>query len=136
MSDESAVVTAETTWGYLSGETGFGTVARFRAMPTFAASPSRDKALYHFADREDPVQYAGTAVTRPLSVSGRLTSDSATAAEFEALGESAGVLCWRGPDGRRVFGSVPKVDTNVTRLRELPHVAFTITKLDFTEGDQ
>lgn len=136
MSAESDVVTNETTWGYLSGESGFGTVARFRAMPNFAASPGRVKALYHFADRPKPVQYAGTALTYPLSVSGKLTSDSATAAEFEALGQAEGLVCWRGPDGRRVFGSVPKVDTVATRLHVLPSVAFTITELDFTEGDQ
>lgn len=136
MSAEDEVTTAETEWGYLSGGTGFGTVARFRAMPTFGGSAGRAKALYHFADREDPVQLAGTALTATLAVSGKLSSGSGTAAEFEALGQSKGVVCWRGPDGRRVFGSVPKVDTGASRLKGLPTVAFTITKLDFTEGDQ
>lgn len=136
MSAEDEIATSETTWGYLSGGDDFATVARFRATPTYAASTSRDKALYHFAGRPKPVQLAGEALTATLSVSGKLTSDSATAAEFEALGQAEGVVCWRGPDGRRVFGSVPKVDTNTMRLKGLPTVAFTITELDFTEGDQ
>jgi hypothetical protein len=136
MSAEDDVVTSETTWGYLSGGTRFGTVARFRAMPTFAASAGRAKAVYHFAGRSLPVQFLGEALTTTLSVSGRLTSDGGTAAEFEALAQADGVVCWRGPDGRRMFGSVPKIDTGATRLKGLQTVAFTLTELDFTEGDQ
>lgn len=130
------VVTSETTWGYLSGGTGFGTVARFRAMPTFGGSASRAKAVYHFAGRPKPVQLAGDALSFTLNVSGRLGADSGTVAEFEALGQAEGVLCWRGPDGRRVFGSVPKVDTGTSRQAGQATVAFSITELDFTEGDQ
>jgi hypothetical protein len=136
MSAEDEVVAAETTWGYLSGGDSFGTVARFRAMPTFGAGAGRAKALYHFAGRPKPVQLDGEALTATLAVSGKLSSGSGTPADFEALGQAQGVVCWRGPDGRRVFGSVPKVDTVTTRLNQLASVAFTLTELDFTEGDQ
>jgi hypothetical protein len=136
MSAEVDAVTAETTWGYLSGGTGFGTVARLRAMPSFTPSVSRDKALYHFAGRPKPVQLVGEALSFTLGISGKLTSDSGTAADFEALGQAEGVHCWRGPDGRRVFGSLSKVDTPRSRQRLGASLSFTITELDFTEGDQ
>jgi hypothetical protein len=136
MSAEVDAVTTETAWGYLSGGTGFGTVARFRAMPSFAPSASRAKALYHFAGRPKPVQFTGEALSFTLGVAGKLTGDSGTAAEFRALGQADGVLCWRGPDGERVFGSVDKVDTPRSRERIGASVAFTLTELDFTEGDQ
>lgn len=136
MSDEEIVLVDETTWGYLNAGTGFGTVARMRSMPTFDAEAERDKALYHFAGRPKPVQLTGEALGFTLAVSGRLTSDSASPAEFEALGQADGVFCWRGPDGRRIFGSVPKVNTARQRMRVGASVKFTITELDFTEGDQ
>jgi hypothetical protein len=136
MSAEVDAVTAETTWGYLSGGSGFATVARFRAMPSFTPSASRAKAVYHFAGRPKPVQLAGEALSFTLAVSGKLTGDSGTAADFEALGQAEGVHCWRGPDGRRVFGAVDKVDTPRSRQRLGASVAFTLTELDFTEGDQ
>lgn len=136
MSAEDAVTTAETTWGYLSGEGSFATVARFRATPTFAASTSRAKALYHFAGRPKPVQLAGEAVTTTLNVSGKLSSGSGTPAAFEALGLAEGVVCWRGPDGRRMFASLGKMDLGVMRLHELATVAFALTEVDFAEGDQ
>ena len=132
----SDVVTAETEWGYLSGEASFATVARFRSMPTFGAGAGRAKALYHFAGRELPVQLAGEAVNNTLSVAGRLSEGSGSAADFEALGRAEGVHCWRGPDGRRLFGSVPKVDVVVTRVNAATTVAVTIAELDFTEGAQ
>lgn len=136
MSAVVEVVTAETTWGYLSGGHSFATVARFRATPTYAASTSRAKALYHFAGRPKPVQLAGEALTTTLAVSGKLSSGSGTPADFEALGLAQGVVCWRGPDGRRLFGSVGKMDLGVTRLHALTAVAFTLTEVDFTEGAQ
>ncbi len=130
------VVTNETTWGYLSGEARFATVARFAAMPIYAPSTSRAKALYHFAGRPKPVQLAGEALTYTLAVSGKLSSGSGSPAAFEALGQTTGVHCWRGPDGRRVFGSLDKMVLGVTRINALDTVAFTLTELDFTEGDQ
>jgi hypothetical protein len=136
MSAEVDAVTTETTWGYLSGGGSFATVARFRATPNFAPSTGRAKALYQFADRPKPVQLAGTALSFTLAVSGRLTSDSSTVGEFEALGRAQGVHCWRGPDGRRAFGSVPKVDTPQSRQYIGAAIAFTLTELDFVEGDQ
>lgn len=136
MSDEETVLANETTWGYLNGGEGFGTVARVRAMPSFDPESSRDKALYHFAGRPKPVQLTGEALSFTLGVQGHLTSDSGSAAEFEALGQADGVLCWRGPDGRRIFGSVPKIRTPRTRMRLGASVSFTITELDFAEGDQ
>lgn len=136
MSPEETAVTAETVWGYLSGEAAFATVARFRAMPSFTPTAGRDKEVYHFAGRSKPVQLAGEAVSFALAVAGKLTSDSATAAEFEALGQAEGVHCWRGPDGRRVFGSLSPVSTPATRKTLGPNVSFAITELDFVEGDQ
>lgn len=136
MSSEEEVTTSETTWGYLSGGTGFATVARFSAMPSFTPSASRSKALYHFAGRGKPVQFTGEALSYTLAVSGKLTSDSGTADDFKALGLAAGVHCWRGPDGERVFGSLGKVDTPRSRKQEGASITFTITELDFTEGDQ
>jgi hypothetical protein len=130
------VVTNETTWGYLSGGDGFGTVARVRAMPSFTPSASLDKALYHFAGRQLPVQFTGEAVTSTLAVGGKLTYDSGTRADFLALGKAVGVHCWRGPDGARMFGSLSKVDAPYSRQRVGGTVAFALTELDFTEGDQ
>lgn len=135
-SDLEDVVTGETAWGYLSGGPDFATVARFRAMPAFAPTTSRAKALYQFAGRPKPVQLAGEALTTTLGVSGKLSEGSGTAADFEALGLAAGVHCWRGPDGRRLFGSLDKMAAGVTRLQELPSISFTLTEVDFTEGDQ
>lgn len=136
MSSTDDVVTSETTWGYLSTGDGFGTVARFRATPTYAVSTARAKALYHFAGRPKPVQLVGEALTTTLSVSGGLSNGSGGVADFEALGLAEGVVCWRGPDGRRLFASLDKMTTGVTRLHELPTIAFALTEVDFSEGDQ
>jgi hypothetical protein len=133
ISDTVELDPQEQTWGYLSAGDGFTTVARVRAMPSYGAAAGRDKQLYHFAGRAKPVELAGEATNMALTGSARLTGDSATAEDIETLALTAGVVCWRGPDGRRIFASLGNVSTGRTFRRVLDTVQFTVTEVDYTE---
>lgn len=132
VSDEETVATAEGYWSFLSAGTGFVTIVRVKAMPSFQATASRDRALYHFAGRPDPVQLDGEAESLSLSFSGELRTDSSTAEEWEAMGRTAGVMLWREPTGRRVYVSLGAVQ--IKRDRSFKSgVSFTLSEVDYTE---
>lgn len=126
------VVTAEKLWSFLSYGDRFATVARMRATPTFGSTAQRDRALYHFAGRALPVQLTGEAVDLALTVSGQLRDTSSTPEEFEAAAYTAGVVLWRDPTGRRVFGSIGQVQTQRSS-KFAAQVSFTVTEVDYAE---
>lgn len=131
-SDDVDAVTAEPAWSYLSTGDGFATVARLRALPTFGAEVSRARALYHFAGRAKPVQLTGEATDLVLSIAASLIADSSTVEDFEAIATTPGVVLWRDPTGRRVFGSLGKV-TSQRSTHFVASVAFTVTEVDVDE---
>ncbi len=132
LSAEELNVTTEAGWCFLNAGASFGTYAKFQAMPEIQARTSRAKALYHFAGRTKPVQLTGEAQDLILSIAGTLIGTSSTAAEFEAMAVTAGVVCWRDPTGRRVFASIGDVDTGST-THFFSTVSFGLTEVDFDE---
>ena len=131
-SAEEVNATTEANWSFLSANTGFQDIVRMRAMPTFGATASRGRALYHFAGRSKPVQLTGEATNLVLSIEGTLIDTSSTAEEFEALATTDGVVLWRDPTGRRVFGSLAEVETERT-LSYFATVKFNVTEVDYDE---
>jgi hypothetical protein len=133
MSDEEEAATSEGNWAFLSAGPGFASVVKFRALPSFKGAAGRDKALHHFAGREKPVELAGEATSLAVSVSGELRGGSSSAEEFEAMGRIRGVVLWREPTGRRVYGSLSSVQT-VRESYRSASVSFSLAEVDYTEG--
>lgn len=132
MSDEESAPTTEGYWSFLSAGEGFATIVRAKAMPTFQATASLDRALYHFADRPNPVQLDGTAESLSLAYTAELRGDSSTAQEWEAMGRTAGIMLWREPTGRRVYVSLGSVQIKRDRAFK-SGVSFSMSEVDYTE---
>lgn len=132
ISPEETEVTDEGLWCFLSAGPGFAQIVRMRKKPSFKASVARERQLYHFAGREDPVQLEGEASTLAVQVSGILRDDSSTPEEFEAIAKVSGVVLWREPTGRRVYCSLRQMQT-VRETHLWSTVSFDLTKADYTE---
>jgi hypothetical protein len=130
-SAEEVVPTAESRWCYLSAGPGFATIVRMLPLPTGQGQPSRDRALYHFADRQLPVMLQGQAIDMVVTAGATLSPDSSTRDEVEAMGTVTGPALWRDLTGRRVYGAV-SVSTGRSNKR-YPDVSLTITQIDHTE---
>jgi len=131
-SAEDAVTTSEGNWSFLSTGDGFSQIVRMKALPTFQATASRNRALYHFAGRTQPVAMTGEAQDLVLSVSGTLRDDSSTPEEFEAMADTDGVVLWREPTGRRVFCAIGKVQTSRSSHFSTA-VSFDLSEVDYSE---
>lgn len=121
-------------WAFLSTGDGFETVVRLRDSLRVGGGTERAKQLHRMAGRPKPVQLSGEATDLALQIGCDLWLDSPASRpeEFEEIGQTAGIVLWRDPTGRRVFGSI----SNMTTGREdglLATVAFTVTEVDHTE---
>lgn len=114
-------------------DSGFSNVLTLVWNPSFSVTTSRAKALHHFAGRQKPVEMAGSALTRTIAVSGVLwtrDTDNSTKAEFEAMGQTPGIVLWRDATGRRMFASIDSVQIDDSDPRH-SGVSFTLTEVDY-----
>lgn len=125
------VVATETRRGWLSSGPGdaWSTQLAITTAPRLSGDRSRAKTLHRFAGRKRPVEFAGEQLAESVQVAGVITSDDDTLTAWEALGETSGVVLWRDPTGRRIFGSVGGMSHSQNHP-ELTSISFTVTAVD------
>jgi hypothetical protein len=112
--DTAQVTSSDSVW--LSGGRGFSQVCRARYSVALANTGGlTDKVLQQFAGRTEPVEFAGTATSRVLTLQALIPPDlepgeASSDEEWLALAELPGPHLWRDPAGRRVVVSVSQVD--------------------------
>lgn len=120
------------SWCYANWGPGFTQGVRLRANVRVNSDREREKVLNHYSDREDPVEYAGTARTHTLTITGDITpGDESTRDELEALAEAPAPICWRDPTGRRLFCSSGRVSTSAFHM--VQDAAVSLTKVHHVE---
>jgi hypothetical protein len=139
LSSEIELVTAEPQWAFLTTGTSFSQMVRMRARLAGRFGVERDKARYHFAGREDPVELSGEAVDRALSVQADLYPPSrgglsSEPQEVEAIGATTGVVLYRDYTGRRMFSSLSGVGVDYNADSVLYPVSFNVSKIDYDEN--
>ncbi|MCA0217916.1 MAG: hypothetical protein LCH43_11250 [Actinobacteria bacterium] len=95
----------EGQWAFLSTGAGFSTIVKFFANLHVSAAPSRNSTLFAAAGRRRPIALFGT--NGDLVVSGTVDlapECGSTPQEVEEFILTAGVVCYRDPSGRRMFG--------------------------------
>lgn len=117
-------------WVYLSGGPNFTQVCRLMGNVALRSTASRERSLYNFAGRKNPVMFVGEARSRVIDIAGLLDGESSSPAEWEYLIESCDVLLLRDPLGHRMYGSVPQVAIDHLG-NEMYAVSFTITEVSF-----
>lgn len=103
----AVLVTAERAFAFLSTGQGFADAVAFAGNLEVAASPARSMVLVEAAGRRKPIPLFGSA--RSLEVSGSVTLTpglGSSPQEVEDFVLDAGVVCYRDPSGRRVFGAL------------------------------
>lgn len=129
MATVAATVTAS-PWAYLSTGTGFGDVSRLYGNMSFGTGDELAKVLHRFAGRTKPVEFAGTAESSTVAVSGLLDSTSSTLDDFRARALARTICLWRDQTGRVRFGSL----SGVSSAQDGPQtvdVSFTVTTVDY-----
>lgn len=114
---------AEDSWAFLNSGPGFVMIINFRSNLHVVASPSRAQVLVQTAGRTSPVALFGVA--EGLVVSGSATlfmNAGSTAQEIEEFIRTAGIVCYRDPTGRRIFGTVTgSIDTPSVFAQEIQY---------------
>jgi len=117
--DVTAVLTtAELVSAFFSAGAGFGQVVSFFGDLRFAATPTRDTALVQAAGRVSPIALFG--VGRGLQVAGSATllpDRASSGADVEKFLLGAGIVCYRDPSGRRMFGTLSVVLDSLNSTR-------------------
>jgi hypothetical protein len=117
-------------WVYLSGGSNFTQICRLMGNVALRTTTTRDRSLYQFAGRKQPVMFVGEARTRVIDVAGLLDGESSTPAQWEHLIATCDVMLLRDPLGHRVFGSVPQVSIDYLG-NEMYAIAFTVTEVSY-----
>lgn len=118
---------AEPYWAFLSTGPGFTRTVSFFGNLAFDASPSRSTALARASGRRRPIALFGAA--RGLVVSGSadlFPGMGSTPQEVEAFILDAGIVCYRDPSGRRMFGTVTGALSSPSSLTST--FTFTVTE--------
>lgn len=139
LSAEVENITTEQRWGFLSTGLSFTEVVRIRARLEMRSTVGRDKAIYAFAGRDDPVELSGEATQLSIGVSGVLYPPSrggmsSEPQAVEALGVTSGIVLWRDYTGRRIFASLSDVQTGYNTDSVLYPVAFNVTRVAYDEN--
>jgi hypothetical protein len=99
------LVTDEPHWAFLSTGNGFANIIRFMGNLKFASTPSRTKKLIQTAGRKKRLALFGQSTTLEIAGSATLAEGlGSTPDEVEAFILEAGIVAYRDPSGRRMFG--------------------------------
>jgi hypothetical protein len=103
----ATATTNELVSAFFSTGAGFAQIVSFFGDLTFAATPTRDTALVQAAGRVSPIALFGVARGLQVSGSATLLPDRASSgADLEEFFSLAGMVCYRDPSGRRMFGTL------------------------------
>ena len=133
MDPPCVVETCEVNRGFLSTGLNFDNIIVIDGAVGVSVSTSRDKALHHFAGRRYAVEFMGTAFDKVVNVTGTLYEENGTATDLENAAQTASIVAWRDPTGRRIFGSIGAVSTSLVDM-SAPHVwttGFPISEVDY-----
>lgn len=127
------IVTEEKDRGFLSTGLYFEHVLALDCDMSVTAQSGREKALYTFAGRQWPVEFAGSSLSKVVNVGGTSTGPDGTWEDFEEMAAIAGIVLWRDPSGRRVFGSLGIVSTGLVNMAvpDVWTVGFPVTQVDY-----
>lgn len=114
ISDDGATVdalrqleTSEKVWAFLSTGAGFVNIVTFSGDLEFSAAPARSVSLVATAGRGRPIALFGENGSLEVSGSATLTAGlGSTPKEMERFILAAGIVCYRDPSGRRIFGAL------------------------------
>lgn len=125
---------------WVNGGPGFAQSVRLVSNVTYDVEASLEKVLRQFDGRTKPVEFAGTATSRSVSLSATLfapwvavSNQPSTWAEIEALAMLPGPHCFRDPDGVRLFGSLAVVQIRGLGVGATRGVSMTLTETDWSE---
>lgn len=133
MEDTCIVETCEINRGFLSTGLTFENIIVIDAALGIEVSTQRDKAVHHFAGRRFAVEFMGTAFDKVVNVTGTLYEENGTATDLENAAQTASIVLWRDPTGRRLFGSIGPVSTSLVDMAA-PHVwttGFPVSEVDY-----
>lgn len=122
---------------WISGGPGFSQVCRIRSNVTVGINSGRaEKVLRYYAGRDYPVEHAGTARTRTLTIDADILSlrvaqgVASSPAEWEALADLPGPHLWRDLDGRYVLVSLSQVSMRRLQGGYVHRFSVTATQVD------
>lgn len=123
------LTTAEPYYAFFSTGPGFADWVMFYGNLTFSAAPSRSKALVPTSGRARPIALFGRSGGLVVSGSADLFPDGgSTPQDVEDFILNAGLVCYRDPSGRRIFGTVEgSVDSPSSQLSPF---SFTVTEAE------
>lgn len=123
---------AEPGWIFVNYGPNLAQFVRFYGNAKLGGSTQREKALHRFAGRRKRSVFFAPGVDQNVKVSGRLTPDSSTLTEFEEAFAEAGLVCYRDPKGRRMFGALGALQHDHESAR-LVQVSFDVEEVDHDE---
>lgn len=121
------LTTNETIFAFFSNGAGFSRIVSFFGNLRFTATPSIATALVTTAGRTKPIALFGT--NRGLTVTGSaaiVPERGSSVDEIEALAAEGGIVCYRDPSGRRVFGVLSVSIESTSSIRS--DMQYTITE--------
>lgn len=99
------LTTSEEYWAFLSTGPGYAESVSFFGNLAFESAPARSQALVRAAGRRRPIALFGDHTSLTVSGSATLIPGEGTPArEIEQFIMDAGMVCYRDPSGRRIFG--------------------------------
>ncbi|WNM27557.1 fibronectin type III domain-containing protein [Demequina capsici] len=133
---ETSIDADERQFAYLSYGPGFGTALVFYGNLELESTAGREEAVEYFAGRVGAdglpagVIISGETRTRTVTVAVRLIEGEghATHVDFERAALAGGVMCYRDPSGRRMFGRFTLGGTKMTYI-ELSDLSFTMEEV-------
>jgi hypothetical protein len=119
--------------GYLTGGPAFDQLTVLACEIVTAVNIGRRKALYHFAGRPKPVEFSGQATDLVVDVKGTIAAAPTTIADIEAFALTTGIVLWRDPTGRRIYGSLSPVSATQVSMSfpDIWTMSFQITEVDY-----
>lgn len=136
---EPVEVDTPTKFVFLNYGPGFSRMARFWADLSVAQGYGRQKELKDAAGRPDPVEFAGSRRRRTATLSTKVFAPhrrpdlSSSFEELVAVSDAPAPVCYRDPEGLRMFVSTGDVD-EADHLRK-PHrpVTLPMTRVGWKE---
>ncbi|MGV3564222.1 MAG: hypothetical protein ACO1ON_13170 [Nocardioides sp.] len=127
------VQTGGTAAVFISGGPGFATVCAARHGQAVTETAGRVRVLRQYAGRDLPIERAGVARERVLTLSADLVGEewgSAPWSQWAVLSNLPGPHLWRDPDGRRLLVFLSQVQVARPRGSAARRLSLTATEVD------
>ena len=114
-------------WVFVNAGEGFGEMVKARDNARLDLTTGLDKVVKAFAGRKKPLEFAGQQESRALQFSARLSDESSSIEEFEALALLPAPVCVRGAHRRLIVstGAIAASQAGVTT-----EISWPMTEVD------